>query len=281
MAKEALGRGLGALLGEIEEAYDNEMPSRGYDIKELSLNDIKPNPFQPRKTFDSENLAQLAESIKDHGLIQPITVVQEDENYILVAGERRWRASRLAKTKTIRAIVVSVSEEEMREHALIENIQREELNIIELAFAYEELINIHNLTHEQLAKMIHKSRTHITNTLRLLQLNKKVQKALIDGKVTMGHTKVMIGLSDKDQILVMNSVVGQKLSVREVETMVKGLKNEPESKVTSPTIRQHYDFSELYEKLAKIGLDSNAKSNKLTINFKSSQDLELLIKALG
>jgi len=280
MAKEALGRGLGALLGEIEEAYENEMPTSQHDIKEIILSDIKPNPFQPRKSFDSENLAQLAESIKDHGLIQPIIVVKENGKYILVAGERRWRASKLAKTKTIKAIVVRISEEEMREHALIENIQREELNVVELALAYEELIKVHNLTHEQLGKMIHKSRTHITNNLRLLQLNKKVQKALIDGKVTMGHSKVMIGLSDKDQVLVMNSIIGQKLSVREVESMVKNLKNEPVSGVINTKQIQEYDFSKLIEEFSQIGLDCNGKNNKLTINFKSTQEIELLIQVL-
>ncbi len=280
MAKEALGRGLGALLGEIEEAYENEMPISHHDIQEISLLDIKPNPFQPRKTFDSENLAQLAESIKDHGLIQPIIVVKEDDKYILVAGERRWRASKLAKTKTIKAIVVHISKEEMREHALIENIQREELNVVELALAYEELIKVHDLTHEELGKMIHKSRTHITNTLRLLQLNKKVQKALVDGKITMGHSKVMIGLSDKNQVLIMNSIIGQKLSVREVEGIVKNLKNEPKTETVNLKQTKEYDYSGLFEKLSQIGLVVNAKNNKLTINFKSMQDVELLIQAL-
>jgi ParB family chromosome partitioning protein len=281
MAKEALGRGLGALLGEIEEAYDKEMPENRHDIKEISLADIKPNPFQPRKTFDQENLSQLAESIRDHGLIQPIVVVKEDGKYVLVAGERRWRASKLAKTKTIKSIVVSISQEEMREHALIENIQREELNIIELSMAYEELIKVHNLTHEELAKMIHKSRTHITNTLRLLQLNKKVQKALIEDKITMGHAKVMIGLSDKDQIVVMNSIIGQKLTVREVESMVKNFKDEPESQPKTVTAPAQFDFSRLHVKLTEIGLKTNVKNNKLTINFQSEQELEFFLQALN
>ncbi len=280
MAKEALGRGLGALLGEIEEAYENEMPENKHDVKVIELSKIKPNPFQPRKTFDQENLQQLAQSIKDHGLIQPIIVVKEDKHYIIVAGERRWRASKLAKNKTIKAIVVDIDEEQMREHALIENIQREELNVVELAKAYEELIKVHNLTHEQLAKMIHKSRTHITNTLRLLQLNKKVQNALVDSKITMGHAKVMIGLSEKDQILIMNSIVGQKLSVREVENMVKSLKQTPLKEDTTPQIKQQYDFSQIRELLQNIGLTCNVKNNKLTINFNSSDDLDFLLKAL-
>jgi ParB family chromosome partitioning protein len=280
MAKEALGRGLGALLGEIEEAYDNEMPENRHDIKEISLNDIKANPYQPRKTFDSENLAQLAESIKDYGLIQPVIVTKTDGKYILVAGERRWRASKLAKLKSINAIVVDVTQEQMREHALIENIQREELNVIELALAYEELIKVHTLTHEQLAKMIHKSRTHITNSLRLLQLNKKVQKFLVEGKISMGHAKVMIGLSDRDQIVIANSIIGQKLSVRDVENMVKNLKEKPPQKRETTAVTQSYDFSQIKKKLSNIGLDSNIKSNKLTINFKSEDELDSFLEAL-
>ncbi len=280
MAKEALGRGLGALLDEIGEAYENEMPESHHDIKEIALSDIKPNPFQPRKSFDQENLEQLSQSIKTHGLIQPIIVVKENGSYIIVAGERRWRASKLAKIKTIKAIVVSITDEEMREHALIENIQREELNIIELALAYEELIKVHNLTHEELSKMIYKSRTHITNTLRLLQLNKKVQKSLVDSKITMGHAKVMIGLSDKNQILVMNSVIGQKLSVREVENMVKNFKDTYKEENIITKIKPKYDFSKINDKLTKLGLSYSIKNNKLTINFNSSEDLDFLLKAL-
>ncbi len=272
MAKEALGRGLGALLGEIEEAYDNELSdSRKHDIKELSLSDIKPNPYQPRKHFNSESLNELAESIKDHGLLQPVVVVKDDGKYILVAGERRLRASKLAKNKTIKAIVVSITQEQMREHALIENIQREELGVIELAHAYDELLKLHGMTHEELSSMIHKSRTHITNTLRLLQLNKKVQKALIEGKVTMGHAKVMVGLDDKDQVLVLNSIIGQKLSVRDVESMVKSLKDAPQSKPISKMQPSDLELDAIINTLKTLGLKTSASGQKLTIHFDSQQ----------
>ena len=189
MAKaSALGRGLGALLSEIEEAYDNELPKKG-GVEEIAVAKIRPNPYQPRKHFDPESLAELSESIKTHGLLQPIVVKEDLEGYILIAGERRLRASKLAKIKTIKAIVVAVSDEQMRQQALIENIQRDELGVIDLAQAYQELIDIHELTHEQLSQTVHKSRTQITNTLRLLQLSEKGRKALIDGKITAGHAK--------------------------------------------------------------------------------------------
>jgi ParB family transcriptional regulator, chromosome partitioning protein len=280
MAKEALGRGLGALLGEIEEAYENEMPRSRNDIKELSLADIKPNPFQPRKHFDLESLNELAESIKTHGLLQPVVVVKDGTKYLLVAGERRWRASKLAKAKSIKAIVVTITEEQMREHALIENIQREELNIMELAQAYEELIKVHDLTHDELSQMIHKSRTHITNTLRLLQLNKKVQKALVEGKVTMGHAKVMVGLDEKEQILVMNSIIGQKLSVREVESLVKSFKEQTPSKTVSKQKSPIFELENIVHKLQKMGLKTSQSSNKITIDFTSQELADIFYAAL-
>ncbi|MBN2894707.1 MAG: ParB/RepB/Spo0J family partition protein [Campylobacterales bacterium] len=274
MAKEALGRGLGALLGEIEEAYANEMPQKRGDIKEIALGDIRPNPYQPRKTFDPEGLAELADSIRDHGLLQPIIVVRDGDRFTLVAGERRWRACKLAKTKTIKAIVVSITQEQMREHALIENIQRESLNIIELAQAYEELIKMHDLTHEQLAQTLHKSRTHITNTLRLLQLNKKVQKALLDEAITMGHAKVMIGLSDKDQIVMTNSIIGQKLSVRDVESMVKSIKEPSSESKKEVSVMVMLDLAKMRERINMFGFTCKAQGSKLTIDFKDQAEVE-------
>ena len=178
MKSIALGRGLDALLGEMDEAYENEGTQKDL-VSEISLKDIRPNPFQPRKFFDEESLIELAESIKNDGLLQPVVVTEDIDGYVLVAGERRLRASKLAKLKTIRCIVVSSDDEKMRKSALIENIQREELNSIELAIAYEELIKLHEITHEELSLIIYKSRTHITNTLRLLQLSAKTQKALL------------------------------------------------------------------------------------------------------
>jgi len=267
-----LGRGLDALFGEMEDAYDSE-GSQNDTILEIALKDIRPNPFQPRKTFNEESLLELAESIKNDGLIQPIVVKEDIDSYIIIAGERRLRASKLAKLKDIRAIVLNSDEEKMRQFALIENIQREELNSVELAFAYQELLKLHDNTHEELSQKIHKSRAHITNTLRLLQLSAKTQKALIEKKITAGHAKVLVGLDEKQQQLAVNSIIGQKLSVREVEAMVKNMKQE-ETRVVSKPEKIVYDFSNLQDKFLDLGFKSKITNNKLIIEFEDETQIK-------
>jgi len=277
MKSQKLGRGLDALLGEIDEAYENE-GSQNDAVLEIPLKDIRPNPFQPRKSFDEEALLELAESIKNDGLIQPIVVSEDIDGYVLIAGERRLRASKLAKLKEIRAVVLNSDEQKMRQFALIENIQREELNAVELAEAYTELIKLHDITHDELSSIIHKSRAHITNTLRLLQLSPKTQKALVDKKISAGHAKVMVGLDEKDQQLILNSIVGQKLSVREVETMIKSMKNRDVQTDTSTKERQNsYDFSQLKQKLNDLGLDAKSAKNKITIDFASQAEIDAFV----
>ncbi|HIP13884.1 MAG TPA: ParB/RepB/Spo0J family partition protein [Sulfurimonas autotrophica] len=277
MKSQKLGRGLDALLGEIDEAYENE-GSQNDAVLEIPLKDIRPNPFQPRKSFDEEALLELAESIKNDGLIQPIVVSEDIDGYVLIAGERRLRASKLAKLKEIRAVVLNSDEQKMRQFALIENIQREELNAVELAEAYTELIKLHDITHDELSSIIHKSRAHITNTLRLLQLSSKTQKALVDKKISAGHAKVMVGLDEKDQQLILNSIVGQKLSVREVETMIKSMKNRDVQTDTSTKERQNsYDFSQLKQKLNDLGLDAKSAKNKITIHFASQVEIDAFV----
>lgn len=271
MKNQKLGRGLDALLGEMDEAYENEGSSRN-EILEISLKDIRTNPFQPRKTFNEESLNELAESIKEDGLLQPIVVTEDIDGYILIAGERRFRACKLAKTKDIRAIVLSSDEQKMRKFALIENIQREELNAVELASAYGELIKIHELTHEELAAMIHKSRTHITNTLRLLQLSEKTQKALLEKKITAGHAKVLVGLDEKEQQLIVNSIIGQKLSVREVEAMIKGMKQTSEP-LTPKQNRVTYDFDSVKSKFDDLGIKIKTSNKTLTLEFNSQEEI--------
>lgn len=281
MAKASvLGRGLGALLSEIEEAYDNEMPKRN-SVEELPLSKIRPNPYQPRKHFDSESLAELAESIKTHGLLQPIVVKEDIDGYILIAGERRLRASKLAKLKTIKAIVVSVSDAQMRQHALIENIQRDELNAIDLAQAYQELIEIHELTHEQLSGTVHKSRAQITNTLRLLQLGDKGRKALVEGKISAGHAKVVVGLEEKEQALIIDSIIGQKLSVRDVEQMVKKIKTNDTSSTYDLNKTVDLDFKRLQLFLEQMGLKSSKKGSKLTIDFDDNGQIDTFLSTLS
>ena len=280
MAKEVLGRGLGALLGEMGEVYDNEIPSNGV-VLELPLSQIKPNPHQPRKSFDERSLAELADSLKRHGQIQPIVVVEDIDGYLLVAGERRWRASKLAKLKTIKAVVANIDEDQMRQHALVENIQRDELNPMELAHAYEELLKVHDLTHDELSGMIHKSRTQITNTLRLLQLGKKAQKMLSEGKITAGHAKMLVGLDEKEQNMMVDSIIGQKLSVRDVETMTKQMKSrEGTAPKASPSAPSGFDFSDLHRLLNDYGFKSSSSGRKLTIEFADEAAVEALLERL-
>jgi len=275
---KALGRGLDALFDEIDEAYDNESSQKDV-VLEVALKDIKANPYQPRKLFDESLLQELSESIKEDGLIQPIIIAENDssDGYVLIAGERRFRASKLAKLKTIRAIVQSADEHNMRKFALIENIQREELNAIELANAYRELLDYKSITQEELATSIHKSRTHITNTIRLLQLSTKTQKMLLEKKITAGHAKVLVGLDEKQQQLIVNSIIGQKLSVREVETMIKTMKNEKEV-IKERKTTKIYNFSNLQDKFSSLGFKSTISKNKFTIEFKDESQINSMLK---
>ena len=279
MKNKALGRGLGALLGEIEKAYDNEVPDTD-SVLEIPLKSIQPNPYQPRKTFNEESLLELGESIKNDGLLQPIVVIADIDGYTLVSGERRLRASKLMKLKTIRAICMKVDDDRMRHLALIENIQRDELNSIELAVAYEELIKIHNITHDELGARIHKSRTSITNTMRLLQLSEKTQKALMENKISSGHARSLIGLNEKQQQLLVDSIIGQRLSVRDVEGMVKSLKIDTEKSFSPEKEKIEFNFSKIKKKFENYGLKSTFKSNKMTIEFSSELQIEQFLSKL-
>ena len=279
MKTQKLGRGLDALLGEMDEAYENEGSQRD-SVLEVAVKEIRPNPYQPRKSFDEEALAELAESIKNDGLLQPIVVTEDIDGYVLIAGERRLRAHKLAKLKEIRAIVLNSDDHKMRQFALIENIQREQLNSVELADAYQELLKLHELTHEELSVRIHKSRTHITNTLRLLQLSVKTQKALIDKKITAGHAKVLVGLDEKQQQLVVNSIIGQKLSVREVESMIKNMKNFTPVVSTRPAV-ESYDFDDIKDRCDMLGLNVKSSNNKITLEFQSQDEVNEFLNYLS
>ena len=275
----SLGRGLGELLGEIEEAYESEMPSSDA-VVELALSQIRPNPYQPRKHFDEHSLTELADSIKSYGLIQPVVVVEDIDGYILVAGERRLRASKIAKKKTIRAVIAHIDHEKMRQQALIENIQRDELNVVDLAHAYGELLEVHGITHDELSTMVHKSRAHITNTLRLLQLSKKTLAALKEGRISAGHAKVLVGLNDKEQGTFVASIIGQKLSVRDVEAMTKSVKNVTAAGPKKEP-KESFDFTILSNRFKDLGLRVRSKSNELTLSFENEESIEKLLARLS
>ena len=231
----ALGRGLGDILSEVEEAYEKdlsgidsfELEKAGERVEEIHVDAITPNPFQPRKHFDEKALQELSDSVKEHGLLQPIVVIEKEDGYLLIAGERRLRAHKLAKLTRIKAIIadVEIDEIRLRELSLLENIQREDLNSIELANSYAELIEVHKITHDELSSIVHKSRSQITNTMRLLNLSSYAQKKIVSGKISQGHAKVLVGLDEKKQKIVIDSIIGQKLSVRDAEKMVKRYKD--------------------------------------------------------
>ena len=277
----ALGRGLGELLGEIETAYENGHELSNNDILEINLDDIKLNPYQPRKIFNVEKLQELSDSIVKNGLLQPIVVTKDADKYLLIAGERRYRATKLAEITLIKAMVLDVDNSKLRELALIENIQRDDLNIIEIAYSYAGLINDYNITHEELAKVVSKSRSSISNTLRLLTLSAFTQKMLGSSKITLGHAKLIVGLDEDQQKIIVDSIIGQKLSVRETEVQVKKLKNPDESiskiKKTDNNNLNYDSLKGLKELFTKNKLNIKIETNYLKIKINSQEDIENIV----
>ncbi len=282
-SKRALGRGIGAILEDVEEAYRQDIEDKSNLIQEINVDEIIPNIYQPRSYFNEEALKELSESIKKHGLLQPVIVVKKDDGYMLIAGERRLRATKLANLDTIKAIVADIESENLRELALIENIQREDLNPIELANAYSELIEQYNITHDELSSIIHKSRTQITNTLRLLNLSEKTKKLISEGRISQGHAKILVGLDKKEEESVVNTILGQKLSVRDTEIIVKqikdGKKSKGEQKSRSTTVYlKELDFA--VKKLSQLGIKSKKRDNKLIIEFKNGKEIEKFLNKI-
>lgn len=283
MAKKALGRGLGAIFEDVEEAYRQEFQQNSSSVKEISIELITPNPYQPRLSFNEEALRELSESIKKHGLLQPIIVIKKDNGYMLLAGERRLRASKLAGFKNIKAIVADYESEKLRELALIENIQREDLNPIELAKSYQELIDEYNITQEGLREIVHKSRAQITNTIRLLSLSEKTKKLISEGKISQGHAKIIVGLDEKTEETIINTILGQHLSVRETENLVKQVKSglKPSEKTKAINVIEFHDLlSDIQNILENAGLKTKIKNSSITINFKNKKETDFFLNKL-
>ncbi|NOX15059.1 MAG: ParB/RepB/Spo0J family partition protein [Epsilonproteobacteria bacterium] len=276
MKKKALGRGLSAIIDDVEEAYRQDIEYSNDLVREVDIQLISPNPYQPRTYFNEEALNELSQSIKKHGLLQPIIVIQKDDGYMLLAGERRLRATKLAGMTRIKAIIADIESKNLRELALIENIQREDLNPIELAISYKELIEEYSITQDGLSEIIHKSRTQITNTIRLLGLNNKTKEYLSNGKISQGHAKVIVGLAQEDEISVVNTILGQKLSVRDTEALVKRIKantNEPKHKIKVPNPLEE-DIKSIKIKLMELGFKSKINKNSITIVFDNKDKIE-------
>lgn len=292
--KKALGSGLAELLGDTAQAYEEDLSNannsraREFEIVELAVEQIQPNPYQPRKNFDEDSLKELAKSLEEDGQIQPIVVYEDEGKYFLIAGERRLRASKIANRPTIKSIIDNTFKNKLREIALIENIQRENLNPIELANSYQALIEEHDITHEELARKLKKSRTQITNTLRLLQLSTQVQNLILEGKITQGHAKVMVGFSEKDQKVIADSIIGQKLSVSDTENLAKNLKNSTtitkQSKHKNPQTADEAqsesikELKELQEIFISFGISTRVSNASITIQPKRDKILWLIEK---
>lgn len=283
MAKKGgLGRGLEAILGDVELAYKAELNEGNSDmVKDIDLDLIVENPYQPRKNFDETALRELSESIKRHGLIQPIIVIEKDGGYMLIAGERRFRATKLLGESKIKAIVADIESQSLRELALIENIQREDLNPIELANSYKELIDEYKITQDGLANIIHKSRVQITNTMRLLSLSAVTQEYIKEGKLTQGHAKVIVGLEPNDEKTAVDTIIGQRLSVRETENLVKNLKNKLSPKTALKLDERYLErLANLKEIFSKFDVPVKIKGKKITIEFDDVADIDRLINKI-
>lgn len=287
---KGLGKGLSALL-----PTDGIPENKTDSVIELKINDISPNTDQPRKDFDEERLNELAASIKENGVIQPIIVQRRDKGYRIVAGERRWRASRLAGLKVIPAIVRDLTDQETMEQALIENLQREDLNPIEEALAMQALLNTHKMTQEQLAKKLGKPRATIANTIRLTNINESLIDFIRNGELTAGHAKAILALKDEeDQRRVADVIMTKDMSVRQAEEYVKKYiwakenNAEPkEKREIDPQVK--LSIKEVETRLKKsLGsrvkikiTDQNTGKGKIVIDYKNNEDLDRLIGLIG
>ncbi|KEA46051.1 ParB/RepB/Spo0J family partition protein [Campylobacter mucosalis] len=280
MAKEKVKINFGNMLSDARSAYEDDEVLDYFGlssdvVEEIEISRISPNPYQPRKHFDEEALKELSESIKRHGLIQPIIVIRKEDGYMLIAGERRYRATKLLGENKIKAIVADLESKNLREIALIENIQRENLNPIELANSYQELINEYKITQEALSNIIHKSRTQITNTLRLLTLSKQTQQFLIDDKLTQGHAKIVVGLEPNDEKMVVDTIIGQKLNVRDTENLVRKIKEKktPKEEILQEDKEYKDALLKLQKNIQNLNFTSKIKNKNLIIEFKNISEI--------
>lgn len=279
--KFALGKGLSALIPEDVAELEQE-DEKGKIL--IPLNEIRNDNNQPRKAFDNDKIAELTESIKTHGIIQPLILRKSDDGlYVIVAGERRWRAAKMAGLKDVPAIVMELSEKDVLEISLIENIQRQDLNPIEEASAYKKLLSDFNLTQEDLSKRIGKSRTAITNTMRLMNLDIRVQQYIIEGIITEGHGRALLGIKDKEiQYELSQKVIDENLSVRELERLVKRILEgkTSEEKETNNELNPYY--KEIKNQLqsyfgTKVNISNKNNKGKIEIEYYSEDDLQRIL----
>ena len=288
--KSGLGKGLDSLIADkgvkpVAKTTPSEDKTDGAVL--MNISKVEPNREQPRKKFDEDALLELSESIKQFGVLQPLLVQERDDYYEIIAGERRWRAAKLAGIKEIPVIIKKLTEQEIMEISLIENIQREDLNPIEEAQAYKRLLTEFNLKQDEVAERVSKSRTAVTNAMRLLKLNDKVQQMVIDEMLTTGHARALLGIEDQEkQYVVAQRIFDEKLSVRDTEKLVKNIQNEKEdtgaaAKKIDPQLEAVYrDLEEQMKVLlgTKVHINpKDEKKGKLEIEYYSQEELDRII----
>lgn len=290
--KKGLGKGLDSL---ITDKFDNQKDTTDKVTENnvsretlLNINKIEPNKNQPRKAFEEDSLQELADSIKQHGIIQPLIVQKKGKMYEIIAGERRWRAARIAGLKEVPVLVKDYSDQEVFEIALIENIQREDLNAIEEALAYQRLIEDYKLKQDEVAERVGKSRVAVTNSMRLLKLDKRVQQMLIDEMISGGHARALLAIKDGEkQFNIANLVFDGKLSVRETEKLVKKILDSKPEKMVAATSEDSFIYRELEEKMkrifgSKVAIHrKNNNKGKIEIDYYSNEDLERIIDLIN
>lgn len=279
--KRGLAKGLSSMLDTAESVIDNNI------VHELKIIDVEPNKNQPRKTFDDEKLTALTNSIAEMGVILPIIVVKnESGRYTIIAGERRWRASKLAGLKTIPAIIKNYEEKEAAEVSLIENLQREDLNPIEEAKGYKSLIDGFSMTQEEISKRVGKSRSAITNSLRILNLPDSIIKMLITGDITQGHARALLSLpSDNDKILLANKIISSGMTVRQTEDAVRNFSKPTKKVKTKKEKIYETEIKSIEDKLSKsfstkVKIKHGEKKGKIEIEYYGNEDLDRILKIL-
>lgn len=293
--KGGLGKGLDSLITDkvgTKKAPDSVKKEEPKAETLVKISKVEPNREQPRKKFDEDALLELSESIKQFGVLQPLLVQKREDYYEIIAGERRWRAAKMAGLKEVPVIIKELSEKEIMEISLIENIQREDLNPIEEALAYKRLLDEFHVKHDELAERVSKSRSAITNSMRLLKLGDKVQQMIIDEQLTMGHVRPLIMVEDAEkQYLLAQKIFDEKLSVRETEKLVKQVLKEKETPEIKEADEKEEDYSVFYENLSeqlkqilgtKVSIKpKNNKKGKIEIEYYSQAELEQLMEMLS
>ena len=290
MASKGLGKGLDSMIppkrtarAQAQDSPANKNANKSGEVI-LKINDVEPNKNQPRRTFNEDSLIELSESIKQHGIVQPLVVAKQKDYYEIIAGERRWRAAKIAGLKEVPVIIKDYSPQEIMEVALIENIQREDLNPIEEAKAYKNLIDEYNLKQDQVAEKVSKSRTAVTNALRLLKLDDRVQEMLINENISSGHARALLGLDDAEkQYNIATQIFDEKLSVRETEKLVKQINRPEQPPKPKKELKNDFVYRDIEEKLKeKIGtkVKINRKTEdkgKIEIEYYSPEELEKIL----